>query len=241
VETVLFFLRPDAPARVALEIAGPERLSFEEVVAHYRRWLGYPPARRSWGGALMPLAYRLGDLAGLFGWRPPVRTNARREMVRGAVGDPGPWMAMTGMAPKPLAAALAADPASVQERWFAGLYLLKPAIFGVIALFWLATAFISVGPGYGIGIDIMMKTPAAPIAGLSVLAGAFADLVIGTLIAWRRTTRLGLLAAIGLSLAYLVIGSFLAPHLWAEPLGPMTKIFPIIVLHLVALAILEDR
>ena len=90
VETVCFFLRPDAPRQVALEIAGPERLSFEDVVASYRQWLGYKPARPSPGGVLMPLIYRLGDLAGLLGWRPPVRSNARREMVRGAVGDPVP-------------------------------------------------------------------------------------------------------------------------------------------------------
>jgi uncharacterized protein YbjT (DUF2867 family) len=64
VETVRFFLRPDAPGRIGVEIAGPERLSFDQIVAAYR-WLGYPPARRVAGGALMPLLYRLGDIAGL--------------------------------------------------------------------------------------------------------------------------------------------------------------------------------
>jgi hypothetical protein len=29
--------------------------------------------------------------------------------------------------------------------------------------------------------------------------------------------------------------------LWADPLGPMLKILPVLVLHAVALAILEDR
>jgi hypothetical protein len=31
------------------------------------------------------------------------------------------------------------------------------------------------------------------------------------------------------------------PRLWADPLGPMLKIWPIIVMHFTALAILEDR
>jgi hypothetical protein len=31
------------------------------------------------------------------------------------------------------------------------------------------------------------------------------------------------------------------PWLWYDPLGPMLKISPIVVLNLVALAILEDR
>jgi hypothetical protein len=33
----------------------------------------------------------------------------------------------------------------------------------------------------------------------------------------------------------------LVPRLWADPLGPMLKIGPIIALNLVALAILDDR
>jgi hypothetical protein len=190
---------------------------------------------------LMPLAYRMGDFAGLLGWRPPVRSNARREMTRGAVGDPAPWTAMTGIHPKPLALALAASPPTVQERWFANLYLLKPVIFITLAGFWLTTAFVSLGPGYRIGLEIMHKTPAAALAEVSVIAGGLADLVIGLAIAWRRSTRAGLLAALALSFTYLVIGSALQPELWLEPLGPMTKIFPIAALHLVALAILEDR
>ena len=143
--------------------------------------------------------------------------------------------------PRTLAAALAAEPASVQERWFSGLYLLKALIFTVFALFWIVTFVISVGPGYGIGKELMLKAGAGPLAGPSVIAGAFADLAIGLGIAWRRTSRIALWAALLLSLFYLVAGSILTPWLWAEPLGPMTKIFPIMCLNLVALAILEDR
>jgi uncharacterized protein YbjT (DUF2867 family) len=242
IDTVRFFLDPQAPARVALEVAGPERLTFDEVVATYRRWLGFEAARPLPGGKLlMPLAYRLGDVAGFLGWRPPVRTNARREMTRGAVGDNAEWKRITGIEPRTLRDALIAEPASVQERWFANLYLLKPVVFVTFAGFWLATAFVSLGPGYGLGLEIMRKTPAAPLAEVSVIAGGLADLAIGLAIAWRRTTRPGLWAALILSLTYLVLGSLLQPHLWLEPLGPMTKIFPIAALNLVALAILEDR
>ena len=60
-------------------------------------------------------------------------------------------------------------------------------------------------------------------------------------ILWRRTARTALWAAFGLSLVYLVAGTALAPALWLEPLGPLTKIIPTIALNLVALATLEDR
>jgi hypothetical protein len=70
---------------------------------------------------------------------------------------------------------------------------------------------------------------------------ALADFVIGSLIAFRRTTFWGIWAAIALSTFYVVAGTLLRPDLWSEPLGPFLKIFPIIVLHFVALAILEER
>ncbi|WGR56376.1 hypothetical protein [Paracoccus versutus] len=44
-ETVAFFVPPDRPARLALELAGPERLSFAQVGALHRAWLGWRPAR----------------------------------------------------------------------------------------------------------------------------------------------------------------------------------------------------
>ncbi len=68
-----------------------------------------------------------------------------------------------------------------------------------------------------------------------------ADIAIGVAIAFRRTTRLGLYAGFFISIAYAIIGSILVPRLWLDPLGPMLKIGPIMVLLLVALAIHEER
>ncbi len=44
-EAVAYFLRPEAPARSLLEVAGPERIALSEMIAQYRRWLGYRPAK----------------------------------------------------------------------------------------------------------------------------------------------------------------------------------------------------
>jgi hypothetical protein len=49
------------------------------------------------------------------------------------------------------------------------------------------------------------------------------------------------LRAIAAPSLYAIIGTILVPRLWADPLGPMLKIWPIIVAHFVALAILDDR
>lgn len=242
VETILFFLRPEAPGRVALDLAGPERLAFADIVALYRRWLGWPRQRAFAVPDFMArLGFRLGDLAGRLGWRAPIRTTAETEIVRGAVGDNGAWIALTGARPRALADALAATPPSVQERWFAQLYLLKPVVFGVLALFWIATGLVALGPGWEIGMAHMRAGGAESIGPAAIVAGALADIAIGVGIAFRATARAALLAGIAISLAYAVIGTYLVPSLWADPLGPMLKIWPIIVLLLVALAIREDR
>ena len=43
----------------------------------------------------------------------------------------------------------------MQERWFAGLYFIKPVIFAVIVLFWIATGVISLTIGYKLGVELM--------------------------------------------------------------------------------------
>jgi uncharacterized protein YbjT (DUF2867 family) len=242
VGTIAFFVNPDTPSRLVLELAGPKRLSMTEVVQAYRRWFGWPAAKLvavpQW---LAGLAYRSGDAIALLGWRPPVRTTARLEMVRGAIGDPGPWTNVTGIKPASLDEALAGEPPSVQERWFARLYFLKPIVLAVLSLFWTITGIISLGPGYKTGVLWMDQGGAGRFSDLSVVLGGLADIVIGLGIAVRRSARRALQAAIALTLFYVVMGTLLVPRLWVDPLGPMLKIWPILVLNLVALAMLDDR
>jgi uncharacterized protein YbjT (DUF2867 family) len=243
VSTIESFLQPDAPSRQAIDVVGPRRFAFEDAVRLFRSWLRWPEARaiRLPAWAARP-AYLLGDLVALLGWRPPVRSTAGREILRGAVGDPTRLPQLTGLEPKDIEATMAAEPASVQERWFARLYLLKPLVFGVFSLFWILTGLISLGPGWKIGMALMREGGAGETLGaLAVVTGALADITIGSAIAYRPTARYGLYAALIISLSYAAIGTWLVPRLWSDPLGPMLKIWPIMALNLVALAIYEDR
>jgi hypothetical protein len=100
---------------------------------------------------------------------------------------------------------------------------------------------ISVSLGYDSGVDLMRSTGAGVLSGPAVVAGALADIAVGICIVWRPLTRYGLYGALALSLFYAVAGTMLRPDLWIEPLGPLLKIVPSFVLHLVALAILDER
>jgi uncharacterized protein YbjT (DUF2867 family) len=243
VDAVMYFLRPEAPVRRAFDVVGPRTWSLDEFVALLRRWLRWPPARRfRLPAPLAALVYRFGDALALLGWRPPARTTARWEIQRGATGDPQPLARATGIEARDLAAALMAEPSSVQERWFARLYLLKPLVFVVLSLFWIATGLMALGPGWERGVGLVLEGGVKHgLAEAAVVAGAAADIGIGIGIALRRTTRRALYAALALSLAYAIIGTVLVPRLWIDPIGPLLKIWPIMVLILVAVAIHEDR
>ncbi|WKL24972.1 hypothetical protein Q1M63_15320 (plasmid) [Sinorhizobium meliloti] len=65
VRTVEMFVNPNAPSRLTLEVAGPEALSFKDVVGTYRRWFGWPAARVvNMPTPLANLTYKLSDIAG---------------------------------------------------------------------------------------------------------------------------------------------------------------------------------
>jgi uncharacterized protein YbjT (DUF2867 family) len=243
VETISIFLKPGAKTRQVVDLVGPRTWRFDDAIRLFRRWLRWRPAAAvrvpAWVASVV---YRLGDMAGWLGWRPPIRSTAQREIVHGAVGDPSQWQQLTGIKPRDIEAALASEPASVQERWFAQLYFLKPLVFGVFGLFWLTTGLISLGPGWDIGMSLMREGGVGETMGsLAVISGALADIATGLAILYRPTSRYGLLAGLVISITYAVIGTILVPRLWSDPLGPMLKIWPIMVLNLVALAILKDR
>jgi uncharacterized protein YbjT (DUF2867 family) len=242
ISTVVALVERSPPKNSILELAGPDQLSFDQIVATYRRWYGWKTAKK----IIVPqpiarILHWAGDLVGLMGWRPPVRSNALKEVARGAVGDPAKWQQETGITPSALSSWLSSQQPTVQDKWFARLYFIKPLLFVVLPAFWIATGIISLTVGWQSGVKLMLEGGAGVLAAPSVVAGALADIIVGALIALRSSARVGLIAAVTLSIFYALAGSAIRPDLWAEPLGPLLKIFPIIAAHLCALAILEDR
>jgi uncharacterized protein YbjT (DUF2867 family) len=242
VDAVVFFLRADAPARHVVEIVGPRQWQLDEVVRLFRTWLRFKPARSlpvpQWAASAL---FRLGDMIALLGWRPPMRSTALREIMRGSTGDAGQLARLAGTTPRDLETALAADPASVQERWFARLYLLKPVVLGALSLFWIVTGLVTLGPGFATGEHLLREAGLGEFAGAGAIAGAVFDIAIGLGIVIRPLARVALFAALGVATFYALGGTILLPRLWADPLGALLKIAPIIALNLVALAILDDR
>jgi uncharacterized protein YbjT (DUF2867 family) len=236
-------LTPDAKVRVKWDVSHPEVLTLETVVTAIRDWLGFRrrPVWRVPRG-LGAMVSRVADVLGHLGWRSPARTTVVRQLAAGVIGAPAPWTAATGIEPKSLADILAHQPSSIADRWFARLFLLKPLAITSLALFWIATGIITMGPGSAVALG-HLKTAGVPpkIAGPLVLAGALYDYFIGLGLLLRPVARVVLHIMLWTTILYLVAGSVLAPQLWVDPLGPYLKIVPVLIATLFTLAIIDDR
>ena len=212
------------------------------AVEAFKSRFGGPAPRLRVPGWLLWTGARAGDLVSRLGWSPPVRTTALREMLRGVEGQPETWIAATGFAPASLAEALRQVPTTVQERWFARLFLLKPLILATLALFWIVSGLIALTVAFRPASAILSAHGFAPsLADAVTVASSLADIGVGLAVAARRTCRPGLVAGIAVSVFYMTGAAVLTPEMWIEPLGALVKTGPAIVLMVVALAILEDR
>ena len=241
--TVALAIKPGAPARAVWQLAHPQIHRLEEIVLALRDWLG-GPARPLWRvpeGIARAVA-ACADALSWLGWRSPARSTALRQLSAGVVGDPAAWTAATGIAPQSLTEIFAERPASVQDRWHARLFLIKPLAIAALALFWVVTGLVTIGPGYGSAAAQLAASgfPAA-LVGPAVLWGGWFDVVLGLLLPVRRFTRPVLLLMLAVTPFYLLIGTLLAPHLWLDPLGPLLKIIPVLLATAFTLAIVDER
>jgi uncharacterized protein YbjT (DUF2867 family) len=125
------------PPGQILEPVGPETLTLKELLARYRAWLGFGPARFvPVPMPVMRLFGRIGDMLG----DGPVATNSLVQMVAGNAGDTEAFIKAVGFT-------LRDRPAQVQDRWHARLFFLAPLLKAVLVLMWLASAWLGLAHG----------------------------------------------------------------------------------------------
>lgn len=231
------------PPGTEADLVTPEPQPLRTVIAEFRRWLGFAPARREIalpGWAARPAAV-VADALGWLGWRSPLRSTALAALAGGVRGDPAPWRALTGETLPGLRDTLAAMPATVQERRFARLYLALPLALAVLSLFWLASGLIGLWQWRAAAALLAPANLPDGLAAALVRAGSLADIALGLAVLVRPWARAACFGMAGLGLAYLALGTILTPWLWADPLGALVKVLPGIALALVTAAMLEER
>ena len=226
---------------VTWDLMQQQPIALGEVIASFRRAFGTSDwPRIPLPAFLLEFGVRLADLVGWLGWQSPMRSTAMIELRRGVTGDPSAWIGATGIVPVDLERA--GHAATVQDKWFARLYLIKALIIASLVVFWSLSGFIALFVSYDAAASILSSHhfPPSLVAPITVLTSLM-DISVGVLIAFRRTCAVGLIWGIVASLGYMAGAAILTPDLWIEPLGALVKTGPAIVLMLVALAILDSR
>jgi hypothetical protein len=130
----------------------------------------------------------------------------------------------------------------VQDRWFAKLYLIKPVAIAALALFWIATGAFALGPGRDSAYSYLAQAGFTPaFAEFVLVAGSIFDIVLGSLLLVRKLARAVLITMLTVTPGYLLVGTITAPQLWFDPLGPYTKVIPMLIATMFTLAILDER
>ncbi|QIG80427.1 SDR family oxidoreductase [Stakelama tenebrarum] len=225
--TVRIACEGGVPPRTTLEPVGPETMTLRELLARYRRWLGFGRARFvSVPMPLMRLFGRIGDMAG----DGPIATNSLVQMVAGNAGDSAAFADAIGFAPRGLDTALRDRPAQVQDRWHARLFFLAPLLRAVLVLMWLASAWLGVAYGAARTGELVdaLGLPRA-LADPLRYGSSLLDIAIAGYLLFGRSAARGALIQLAVVAGYTLVIGFALPQLWLDPLGPLLKNLPVMV------------
>ena len=221
-----------------LEPVGPETLTLKELLARYRTWLGFGPARfLRIPMPIMRLFGRIGDLAG----DGPISTNSLAQMVAGNAGDSEAFARSIRFAPRSLEAALQERPAQVQDRWHARLFFLSPILQAVLVFMWLASAWLGLIHGeaqtkalvHNLGLPLGLADPLR-------IASSVLDIIIAGLVVFDRSVSRTAVVQLVVVIGYTLVIGFALPQLWLDPLGPLLKNLPV-MLAIVVYGVIGDK
>jgi uncharacterized protein YbjT (DUF2867 family) len=246
---------PDVSVAVSAAVAGKIPVGFEgdlvettphslhDLVASVRSWLGFDMARFTLvlPSPLVAVTCKIADVLAFLGWRSPLRSSAFAVLTDGVKGTPTD-MTLYGLSPiTSLPQTLAMMPARTEDRLFARMLLLMPMMIITLSVFWLASGIIGL-----LQVEEAAQTlknvgwPHA-FAIFSVAFWAVVDVGIGVGLLLRKYAPLACWVAVGVSLFYLAASTIFVPGLWVDPLGPLIKVIPSIMLAIVTRVALESR
>lgn len=225
-----------------IDLVESESHSLLDVVLNFRRWLGFKPALYIWRvpAWLGWMTAKLADLAGWLGWQSALRSTSLTVISNGVTGDAEDGRELFDRSLRSLRASLRSLPSTRQERISARLSLVYPVLVATLSLFWVASGVIGL-IRHEAALQVLPAAVPDELSWLAVFGGAILDIGVGALIAFRPTVRAGCTASFILGTAYLIASAVLTPSLWADPMGPMVKVFPALALALGVAALSEAR
>ena len=112
-----------------------------------------------------------------------------------------------------------------------------------IALYWIATGFITAFASDRAQAEALLVAVGlgGAIMPYAFWIGSAVDPIVGGLLLVRWRVRLVGTIMLAMTVGYLALLSLGRPDLWADPLGSLTKVLPLMAATLLMMAIEDDR
>ncbi len=230
------------PLRQVYDLVEPTPQTLRDIIAGHRAALGFRPARREWvvPDWMLGVTGWVADRLGHLGWRSPLRRTSTQVLRYDLTGDPTVWSRLDRPLPD-MPIILQTLNLGPEHRLQARMALLMPICVAVLALFWAFSGLMGLisldraagqltGQGWSDGM-----------ARASVVFWSFVDMALAVALLWRPWAQRACLGMIAVCLIYLGLGTLLTPEMWLDPLGPLAKIAPALVLSGVTWVLLEER
>lgn len=236
-------LTGDVPENFECDLVERQVHDLQDVVTKLRKWLGFKVAK--FNVAVPNIAAQAlskpADALSWLGWKSPMRSTGVQVLREGVKGDPTQWNSLNLFEISSLDQSFAKMRATTEDRLSARLSVLFPFLIGVLSLFWILSGIVGLVSINEASNVLKNVGWSQPIANFSVVFWSAVDLALGGAILLRKTAKAACFGMVLASIFYLVASSIFVPQLWFDPLGPLVKVLPAIVLALVASVTLENR
>jgi uncharacterized protein YbjT (DUF2867 family) len=222
---------------------GPETLDLKTLLQRYRNWLGLAKGR--FISTPLWVLKLMAPLGALLPWLPinPTTVGMMQDLdiAIAPAKEYDRLCAATGIKPRSITTALQQSPANVQDRWHAKLYFLSPLTRVVLAFIWILSGLVSLlNPSAS--YNLLAAAGFNPLTHSYLLTiSANFDILLGIWLLWGRYQSLANILQLLAVAAYTLFISCTIPHLWANPLAPIAKNLPILVLILIFMVIGKER
>ena len=226
---------PELPCK-ELQAVGPEPMTFAQMLAGYRRWLGFHRSVPviALPGSLAMLAARFGTLTGN-AW---LRVDSLKMLELGNTASAEAMTRILERSPLTLQQGLHRQPATAAERWHASLFLLVPTMRWAIAFMWVfagvTSAFL-----YPVADSLSMLQQVGfngRLAQTALYSAAVLDILLGIAVLLRYRPALTGLVQLAVIFSYTLLISLHLPEFWLHPFGPIVKNIPVAATILILMA-----
>lgn len=232
----------DLQGKQLLCAVGSEKVPLKTLLPKMRAWLGFKKAIN----IFMPMwPLKLAAVFGNFIYNSPLGSTGIKMMQLDniATAEQERLLAETiSFKPRGFSEGLQSLVSSVENRWHARLYILRPLLRLSIAFIWLFSGVVSLTAAQSQGFSLLQQADIAsgwqPVL---LYGGAVLDLILGLTTLFNYKLRLTGAIQTALIVVYTVIASIYLPLLWLHPLAPLAKNIPLLLATWVMMALADAR